>query len=243
MLLPLNCIHEEKPGEKWKTNFEKTWPFYKKWFLVEGNLARPGFLSCRHALKKFMPELIPAYEELVALAGGGDIAARYLSMYCPPPYLTGCTQVAWTTEPASLIRNYDYRPEMFEGVMLYSNWLQPVIGVLDCNWGLLDGMNESGLAASLTFGGRKVTGNGFGIPIVLRYILETCRTVKEAVKRLEKIPVHMAYTITLLDKQQDYATIYLSPDRAMVHTRERVGVNHQQNHTQGNNNHGSQHHR
>ena len=36
----------------------------------------------------------------------------------------------------------------------------------DCLWGLLDGMNDDGLGVSLTFGGRRVLGDGFGIPIV-----------------------------------------------------------------------------
>ncbi|MFI0554545.1 carcinine hydrolase/isopenicillin-N N-acyltransferase family protein, partial [Streptomyces scabiei] len=47
----------------------------------------------------------------------------------------------------------------------------------DAAWGLLDGMNDAGLAVSLTFGGRFVHGPGFAILIVLRYLLETCNTV------------------------------------------------------------------
>ena len=38
-------------------------------------------------LRAHMPELVPAYERLVDLAGGGDVAARMLSLYRPPPYL------------------------------------------------------------------------------------------------------------------------------------------------------------
>ncbi len=36
------------------------------------------------------------------------------------------------------------------------------------------------LAVALAFGGRKVTGIGFGIPLVIRYVLETCSNVEEA---------------------------------------------------------------
>ena len=229
MLVSLNCIREEKPGDKWKTVFNSTWPYYKNWFLIEGYLARPGYLTCAEELKKFMPELVPVYNQLTELAGGGDLAARYLSMYCPPPYMSGCTQLVWQKETISLIRNYDYNPKMFEGVMLYTNWLQPVIGISDCNWGLLDGINAGSLAASLTFGGRKVTGTGFGIPIIMRYILETCDSVKSAVEKLKSIPVHMAYNVTLADKNFDYATVYLSPDREIIITKDRVASNHQQN--------------
>jgi predicted choloylglycine hydrolase len=228
MFVALNCIEEQKPGEKWQKVFNKTWPFYKKWFLIEGHLARRGYLDSASALKKYMPELFPIYQQLCELAGGGDLAARYLSMYCPPPYMAGCTQLAWTRDSVALMRNYDYDPRLFEGVMLYSNWLQPIIGISECNCGLIDGMNANGLAASLTFGGRKVIGEGFGIPIVMRYILETCNTVKAAVEKLKKIPVHMSYNITLVDKEHDFATVYLSPDREIIITKDRVGANHQQ---------------
>jgi len=39
-----------------------------------------------------MPELEPTWNRLSELMGGGDAAARFLSMWCPPPYITGCTQ-------------------------------------------------------------------------------------------------------------------------------------------------------
>ena len=44
-----------------------------------------------------------------------------------------------------------------------------VIGMSDCLWGLLDGVNDDGLAVSLTFGGRTASGEGFAIPLVVRY--------------------------------------------------------------------------
>ena len=58
----------------------------------------------------------------------------------------------------------------------------------DCLWGLLDGMNDAGLAVSLTFGGRRALGDGFGIPLVVRYLLETCDDVAEARETLARLP-------------------------------------------------------
>jgi predicted choloylglycine hydrolase len=174
-----------------------------------------------------MPELMPIYHQLLHLTGGGDLEARFLTMFCPPAYMSACSQVAWIKGSTSLIRNYDYSFKMFEGTMLYTNWLQPVMGVSDCTWGLLDGMNASGLAASLTFGGRKVTGDGFGIPLVIRYVLEKATNVKSALDILCRIPVHMAYNVTLVDKAKEYATIYLSPDRDPVIVDSAVATNHQ----------------
>lgn len=142
--------------------------------------------------------------------------------------MAGCSQMACHRDDVFLIRNYDYNPELFEGNMLCTNWLKPVIGMSDCTWGLLDGMNADGLAASLAFGGRKVSGNGFGIPLVIRYLLETASTVQEALEKLKRIPIHMVYNVTLADASGDYATVYVSPDREMVITKDPIATNHQE---------------
>jgi predicted choloylglycine hydrolase len=54
--------------------------------------------------------------------------------------------------------------------------------MLDYLWGLLDGVNDSGLAVSLTFGERPQVGQGLGVPMVIRYVLEVCGTAAEAVQ-------------------------------------------------------------
>ncbi|MEQ9425425.1 MAG: C45 family peptidase [Cyclobacteriaceae bacterium] len=227
MIVSFNCINEQQPDEKWVGLFEKTWPFYKKWFLSEGMTARQGYLTSSSKLEQYMPEIFPIYEKLTSLAGGGDLESRFLSMYCPPPYMSGCSQLAWTKSSVALMRNYDYNPKMFEGVMLYSNWLKPVIGISDCTWGLLDGMNADGLAVSLTFGGSKKMGTGFGIPVILRYALETCSTVKEAQAVFCRIPVHMAYNVSMVDPAGHYSTMYLTPNQPARIVDTHVGTNHQ----------------
>jgi len=228
MLISLQSVNEDKVGEKWQKCFNKSWPYYKSWYLQESLVARSGYLTCVGQLEIYMPELLPIYEEVVRLAGGGDLVARYLSMYNPPAFMSGCTQVAWNKPPFSLIRNYDYNPKWFEGNVFKTNWLKPVIGTSDCNWGLLDGMNGDGLAISLTFGGKNKSANGFGIPLIMRYILETCATTAEAVDCLLRIPSHMSYNITIIDKQGEYRTVYLFPGNTPVVDFENVATNHQQ---------------
>ncbi len=228
MLVAIKCIAESKPGKQWKKVFNRTWPYYKNWFLQEGLMARPGYLSCLEALDHYMPELVPVYEELCSLVGGGDLASRYLALYNPPPFMSGCTQVVWVNGEPMLVRNYDYNPKWFEGVMLKSNWLQPVIGISDCNWGVLDGMNSHGLAVSLTFGGSQRSGRGFGIPLIIRYLLETQTTVDGALKALHRLPVHMSYNLLLLDAGNNFATVYLGPDRTPGVYYTQVCSNHQE---------------
>ena len=227
MFIIVRSLQEDKPGPKWKSRFDKNWPFYKKWFLSEGVSERPGYLSSSEHLEEHMPELQPVYQELCQLVGGGDLESRFLSQWCPPPYMSGCSQMAWTKDGPALIRNYDYGIEYFEGLVLKTNWLKGVIGLSDSSWGLLDGINSDGLVASLTFGGRKVSGNGIGIPLIIRYILETCSDVHQAIDALTRIPVHMSYNVTVIDRNSKFFTVYLSPDRPAEVTHWAVGTNHQ----------------
>jgi predicted choloylglycine hydrolase len=221
-------IEEVSPDEKWAGLFEQFWPEYHRWFLSEGDAARPSYGQCIKQLRQHMPELESTYRRLTELAGGGDTAARFLSMYCPPAYLSGCTQAVWTGEEPVLIRNYDYNVNQFEGVVLKTRWNdQSVIAMTDGLWGALDGINESGLALSLAFGGRVNVGKGFGIPIILRYILEFCHDTPSAIEVLKRIPTHMSYNITLVDAEQRFATVYITPDKAPVVRQVPVATNHQ----------------
>ena len=84
------------------------------------------------------------------------------------------------------------------------------------------------MSASLTFGGQRLVGVGFGIPIVLRYVLETCTTAAEAGRALARIPSHMAYNVTALDAQGERVTVMIAPGGEAVVTKAPVATNHQQ---------------
>jgi predicted choloylglycine hydrolase len=179
-------------------------------------------------LREHMPELVPVYDRVVELAGGGDLAARMLSGYTPPPYLAACSQGAWTRDGPMLVRNYDYAPTRMEGVVWSTRMLERrVLGSSDCLWGLLDGMNDAGLAVSLTFGGRRVLGEGFGIPIVVRYLLEVCEDVAGARAVLSRLPYSLAHNLTMVDRGGEVVTAYLSPDRDTVFRALPAATNHQ----------------
>lgn len=228
MDLTFHAFEERAPGPRWTELYRHLEPGYARWFFREGDAARPSYLVASEALRRYMPELMPTYEALVELAGGGDFAARLLTLWCPTPYLTGCSQAVWGGDPPLLVRNYDYHPALWDGVMLSSAWTgRPVVAMLDSLWGVLDGMNEHGLAVSLAFGGRQVVGEGFGMPLILRYVLETCGTVEDAVAVLLRVPSHMSYNVTLLDAEGEHRTVFLAPDRPPVVTRRALATNHQ----------------
>ena len=230
--IDFRILIEDQPGPDWRALCDEFWPGYRSWFLRGNAIDRPGYVQCRRALREHMPELVPTWERLVELAGGGDVESRFLSLWCPPPYIAGCSQAVWldphgNDEPA-LLRNYDFAPKLLEGRWLATRWAgQRVAALGDCLWGALDGINESGLTAALSFGGRKDWGSGFGIPLVLRYVLEVAQNTREAVRLLKRLPVSMTYTVTLLDSHFAWATVYLAPDRAPVVTHEKVGTNFQ----------------
>ena len=220
---PQNSFHEKA--------FNEFWSEYKYWYQAKKpNASNPVLLKeAESQLTKVMPELIPVYESFREISNDCAIAANFLTGYQPPAYLVNCSQAVLNNEQPILIRNYDLSPALSENLITHSNFFgQSIIGTNECLWGLDDGMNSSGLAASLTFGGSKKVGKGFGIPFIMRYVLETCETVKQAVKVLQRVPSHMAYNITLLDKQGDFATVMVAPEREAIVTKERCITNHQQ---------------
>lgn len=228
------AIDEPWPDSAWQDLFHTTWPAYRSWYLRHGAADRPDLETASTMLSTHMPELVPVWRRLVELAGGAELPSRMLTLYNPPAFLVGCSQAVHHvrrpdgTEPA-LVRNYDYAPQLSERVVIGSAFTgRRVIGMSDCLWGLLDGMNDAGLAASLAFGGRRVVGTGFGIPLVIRYLLEVCDTTEQARVVLSRLPVHMAYNVTVVDRSGDYFTAFLGPDREPGFVRQRCATNHQE---------------
>jgi predicted choloylglycine hydrolase len=227
--IAFEAVAELEPGDRWRERFEAMWPAYRAWYLQEGGAQRPSLDACRAALEQHMPELVPLWQRFVDLAGGDELAARMLSLYRPPGFVVGCSQGAWTRDDGPvLVRNYDYPVDRLEGIVYLTRWGgRRVIGMSDCLWGLLDGINDSGLAISLTFGGRRDVGDGFAIPLVVRYVLETCDTVGEARAALARIPVHAPQNLTLLDRSGEYLTAYVGPGRPAEFPDIAATTNHQ----------------
>ncbi len=222
------AVQEDYPGQKWLAYYQQTIAGYRQWFASEGEFNRPDLAQCSAALQLHMPELVPLWQRLLDLAGGDMLDARLLSLYCPSASPSGCSQAVWTRYTPTLVRNYDYAPEFCEGRILKTRWHgTEVIASTDCLWGVLDGMNEHGLAVSLAYGGKDAVAPGFGISIILRYVLEFCATVEEAVKVLRRVPANMAYNVTVLDAYGQVRTVELTPYAAPNVGYKPLAVNHQ----------------
>jgi predicted choloylglycine hydrolase len=228
MEFAFRSLIEGRPGAVWQREFNALWPAYRRWFLRDGEGDRPTYLQSLQKLQQYMPEILPTYESMVELAGGGDHAARFLAQYCPPPLFRGCSQAVYIQDEPVLVRNYDYSPYVFDGLLMRSEFDQrAVIAMIDCMSGVLDGINEDGLAVSMSFGGREEFGDGFGITLLLRYLLEYAGNVKEAIELVKDIPIHGAYNVTLLDRNADFVTIAIAAGETSIVTPSAIATNHQ----------------
>ncbi|WP_207485094.1 carcinine hydrolase/isopenicillin-N N-acyltransferase family protein [Arenibaculum pallidiluteum] len=187
MRLRFVAIDEDRPGARWAVRFREVFPRFRGW--LAGQADPPSPAACARALARHMPELVPLYRTLCGLAGDDPLAHRLLTQWCPPPLPLGCSVAVETQGEPLLVRNYDFTPDFFEGTVLRGRWSgHGVIAMVEAAWGTLDGVNEAGLAIAITYGGRPVLGEGFAIPLVARYVLETCGTCAERWRRFAGFP-------------------------------------------------------
>jgi predicted choloylglycine hydrolase len=62
--------------------------------------------------------------------------------------------------------------------------------------------------------------------IVLRYLLETCDTVDEAVGRLRSLPIAIPQNVTLVDSEKS-VTVFVGPDIPLTEAPDACAANHQ----------------
>ena len=197
--------------------------------LDQGLSGRPTASQGRKMIGQYMPELLNIYDSLCELCGDDEAGHRFLSLYNPPRMAVACSQAVWPGAGGPLlIRNYDFAPTRWEAVLLRSRWgRQTVVGMQDCLWGLLDGINSSGFAVSLAFGGDPKTGRGFAVPLIVRYLLETCSSVHEAKDALRHVPSFMTYNLSLLDRSAEFTTAFLAPGKKPKFVKDLAATNHQ----------------
>ena len=222
-------IDERRPAAEWRRRHERSWPAYREWYLGQGLERRPTSELGRKKIGQFMPELLNVYDSLCTMVGNDEICHRFLSLYDPPKLAVGCSQAVWPgTGGPFLIRNYDFAPNRWEAQLTRSHWRdRNVVGMVDCLWGLLDGINDSGLTVSLAFGGDPKVGKGFAIPLIVRYLLETCASVHECKEALRQVPSFMAYTLSILDRSGAFTTAFVGPGRKPEFHSTKIATNHQ----------------
>ncbi|MDF3416070.1 hypothetical protein HKX54_16660 [Sulfitobacter sp. M57] len=229
MQLNFRSLTEERPSDALRQVFARGWPGWSEWMRERQTTVETDLRDARLALRHHMPEFENLWDTWVNVCDADQDAALFLSFWSPPRYLVHCSQAVLVDDQGPvLLRNYDLDPQLNESTLLASNWRgRRVMGMVEGIVGLADGMNDAGLAASLTFGGRTIAADGFGIPLIIRYVLEICADVQQAVEALRTVPSHMSYNVTVADAAGDWATVLLAPDRPAIVTRNPFTTNHQ----------------
>ncbi|GII94846.1 C45 family autoproteolytic acyltransferase/hydolase [Sinosporangium siamense] len=219
--LTFQAVDVADGGERWASAAQAAWPHMTP-LIPEASRTPQAEREALDLFGRHMPELEPVLHRLATLLDreGG---AALLTHTAFKPFFSSCSQ---TSVAGALLRNYDFHPDQFDPTVALSRFLRPVIGMSDLMWGLLDGMNDAGLAVSLTFGGRFVYGPGFHVMLVVRYLLETCETAEQAWEKLRRLPVATAQNLTLVDAEQAL-TVHVGPDIEAVRAREVCVTNHQ----------------
>jgi predicted choloylglycine hydrolase len=177
--------------------------------------------KCSAICREVFPEVI---EELQGLSDGmeisfNDFAGWILCMYCYE-YKHGCTCFACKDDNHIIFaRNSDFFLEIKD--VCQSALYSPekgyrFIGNSTALVQIEDGYNEHGLAIGLTFIFPRIIKPGLNAGILLRYTLEKCRTVKEAIKALHSLPVSSSHTLTMADKTGDMAVVECTCEKMVV---------------------------
>ena len=168
--------------------------------------------QCLPIYKKYYPEIL---EEIKGIADGQqdfyeNLYTFLISMYCFE-FDNHCTCLAFKDDNNIIFgRNSDFLVDLEK---LYMNCLYKLDNVYSFNGNttafveMEDGINEYGLAIGLTFIYPKVINIGFNAGILVRYLLEKCKTTDEVIEKLKNIPIASQQTVTVADSIGNIAVV------------------------------------
>lgn len=178
-------------------------------------------LACLAACEKIVPAL---YQEIKGLLKGlvvsyEDFSAWLMTMYGHSD-MHGCTCFCFTDSGTPyLARNSDIFPELkdtCESVLYRPDNGNIFLGHSTSFIMMEDGMNEHGLAVGINFLISKIYKPGLNTGMIVRYVLETCCSVKDAVSLIGSIPIATAQNIILADRNGDIAVVESSPQKISI---------------------------
>ncbi|MFV3013412.1 C45 family autoproteolytic acyltransferase/hydrolase [Clostridium botulinum] len=178
-------------------------------------------VKCLPIYEKFYPEIV---EEIEGMADGlkigyMDIASFIFTMYCFV-FDNKCSCLAISNKGETLFaRNSDFVvsiEKLCDSAYYKLNNVYSFVGNTTAWTEMEDGVNEHGLAVGLTFIYPIKIKPGFNAGMLVRYILEKCKTTDEAILALKKLPIASPQTITLADKSGNIAVVECNCDKIVV---------------------------
>lgn len=116
-------------------------------------------------------------------------------------------------------RNYDYlyqHRNRCQSLLVNANHKFVFTGQADVFIGKMDGMNEKGLAVGMNFVNSHERSPGVSFSLIVRYLLEHCTTVTEAVNVLTKVTTCSTNNYLLADAMGDMAVVEVTPAHRFV---------------------------
>ena len=175
--------------------------------------------SCLPIYEKYYHEIT---EEIQGIADGQHcdvhvLQAVLFSMYSMPP-ACNCSCFAFTTGSEILLgRNSDFLTEIeklnLNVIYKLTDGAYAFTGNTTAFVEIEDGINEHGLAAGLTSVYPLRYKPGFNAGLLLRYLLEKCKNVSEAISILHQLPIASAQTLTLADVTGEIAVVECNSER------------------------------
>jgi predicted choloylglycine hydrolase len=192
-------------------------PEAAKWFASATiNPEKMGF-STFDELQAFYEEHCPGITgEILGFADGLGAKPSQLQLYNPPIYQPGnCSQFAVLSSLTDdkhvyVGRSYEYRHNendlrlctvRIKGKIKHLGFTELLIG-------RDDGINEHGLCVTFSGGGtfkRQPRNKGFNFFLLVRTLLDNCRTVAESVEHLKKTPISGYWNFLMTDKNNNAA--------------------------------------
>jgi predicted choloylglycine hydrolase len=173
------------------------------------------FLELQKLFEGYCPGIT---DEIQGLADGFGVKAEVLQIYNPPIYQPGnCSQIALLSTATAdnhvyVARSYEYHKDMNDfrlcGVRI--NDKASSLGFTEFLLGRDDGMNEHGLCVTFSGGGtfnRQPTRRGLNFFLVVRTLLDNCKTVDEALAFIEGIPIAEFWNFLITDKDDHAALV------------------------------------
>jgi predicted choloylglycine hydrolase len=177
--------------------------------------------TCIALCREVYPEVV---EEMQGLADGlelsfSEFAGWIFCIYCYE-YQQGCTCFACEDDTNIIFgRNSDFFTEIrnvCESALYLPDKGYQFIGNSTAVVQMEDGYNEHGLAIGLTLIFPRVIKPGLNAGLLLRYILEKCRTVKEALKALYLLPISSSQAFTMIDKTGEMVVVECNCEKIVV---------------------------
>lgn len=177
--------------------------------------------ECLPLYQKYYPEIL---EEIKGIADGQrisyeDLYTFLLSMYCFE-FNNKCTCIAFKDDHNLILgRNSDFLVELEK---LYMNCLYQLDTTYAFNGNttafveMEDGINEYGLAVGFTFIYPKIKKPGINSGMLVRYLLEKCKTTDEAIQSIKNLPIASAQTLTVADPSGNIVVIECNPEKVEI---------------------------